>query len=81
MREILIVSIPLLLAIGCSTTAAEYAEMGVWSAAARKSCTIPGSCPEPRACIVAVVDATKPGAGRKEYQAAESTCWAYRGTP
>lgn len=70
-----------LLTVGCAPSASELLQLGTWSAEARKSCTTPGHCPEPRACIAAVVEATKPGAGRRQYSAAETACWAYRGTP
>lgn len=80
MRDLLIVSIPILLAIGCAPSAEALRAAGTWSAAARNACRTPG-CREPRACIQAVVDATKPTSGRKEYSAAETACWPYRETP
>lgn len=80
MRDVLITSIFVLLAAGCSPTMAQLADMSSWSAAARKSCTHVGQCLEPAACCAAVVVATAPKAGRAEYNAAVTACWPYRGT-
>lgn len=77
--EVLVVVALLLGTAGCSPTLSQITSMRAWSANARKSCTTPGSCPEPETCIRAVVRATESGAGRAEYKAAETSCWSYAG--
>jgi len=78
-NEALVVVMLLLLAAGCSPTVQQITEMKNWSARARKSCATPGSCPEPAACIRAVVDATRSDAGHAEYAKAKQACWSYAG--
>lgn len=79
MNELLIMTMLLLCAAGCSPTAQQILEMKSWSSAARKSCRIPGACPEPRACIAAVSAASEVDAGRSEYARAQTACWSYAG--
>lgn len=77
--EILIVLSMLLCAAGCSPSAQQILDMKRWSSAARASCTVPGQCVVPEACIRAVVAATEPAAGRAEYVTAKQLCWPYGG--
>jgi hypothetical protein len=78
MRKSLIVLMLLLCAAGCSPTASEVIDLGRWASMARQSCRTSGACPEPRACIVAVEEATRPASGRVAFQRASALCWPYR---
>lgn len=78
--EILVVLALLLSAVGaCSPSAQQIMDMKRWSSSARASCSVPGQCVVPEACIRAVVAATEPAAGRAEYDTAKQLCWPYGG--
>ena len=78
--EFLIVLSLLLCAVGaCRPSEQQIRGMTAWSSAARRSCTVPGQCAAPLACIQAVADASTPAAGRAEYNTAKQLCWPYGG--
>lgn len=75
MRRALLLALAL---AGCGPSIPQILAMGDWSATARANCSTPGKCPLERACILAVIHATEPGAvTAKSYTAARMACQRY----
>ena len=67
---------------GCGPTIPQIYEMGTWSEAARAACKTPGACPVERACILGIIDATRPGnVNAKTYRAAKVACQNFGAPP
>ena len=67
---------------GCGPTIPQIYEMGTWTEAARAACKTPGACPVERACILGVIDATRPGnVNAKTYRAAKVACQNFGAPP
>lgn len=77
-RSLLLV---LALAGGCSLTAEQLREAGLWRDAAVASCKEPGKCAPELACVAAVYLVDQLGAGQRELAQARTACKPYGAQP